>query len=176
MGEKPLPRELPVKPSVVEWGQLRFLLGNSPADALMPLYVAAYRAEDVSHVVCAAELAYDPAPLAAAGIALHVLAFADGAAPPDALVDQWIALLHTVFGPPGAPPPRPPTVAVHCSAGLGRAPVLVTIALIEYGMEPRDAIVFVRSAHRGAINAQQVLFFKSYRRRTKPAHSSCGLQ
>lgn len=36
-------------------------------------------------------------------------------------------------------------LAVHCVAGLGRAPVMVAIALIENGMEPLDAVSFIRS-------------------------------
>ncbi|KNE54486.1 hypothetical protein AMAG_00457 [Allomyces macrogynus ATCC 38327] len=46
----------------------------------------------------------------------------------------------------------PPTMAVHCVAGLGRAPVLIAVALIEYGMPPLEAIEYVRARRRGAFN------------------------
>ena len=35
-------------------------------------------------------------------------------------------------------------VAIHCVAGLGRAPVLVALALIEYGMKYEDAVDYIR--------------------------------
>jgi hypothetical protein len=50
----------------------------------------------------------------------------------------------------------PPQVAVHCVAGLGRAPCLVAIALVEQGMEALEAIQFVRQRRRGAINNKQL--------------------
>lgn len=59
------------------------------------------------------------------------------------------------------------TVAVHCVAGLGRAPVLVAIALIELGMAPLDAIEYIREKRRGAFNRPQITFLDSYKR--KPA-------
>ncbi len=37
-----------------------------------------------------------------------------------------------------------PCIAVHCVAGLGRAPVLVAIALIEAGMKYEDAVEMIR--------------------------------
>lgn len=35
-------------------------------------------------------------------------------------------------------------VAVHCVAGLGRAPVMVAIALIELGMKYEEAVETIR--------------------------------
>ncbi len=46
----------------------------------------------------------------------------------------------------------PGRIGVHCLAGLGRAPVLVAIALIHYGSSPENAIALVRRHRPGAIN------------------------
>lgn len=61
----------------------------------------------------------------------------DGGAPPVEIINKWLDVVQTTFhnapdssGPNGS---EGPTIAVHCVAGLGRAPVLVAIALIEYG-------------------------------------------
>lgn len=61
----------------------------------------------------------------------------DGGAPPLEIINKWLDVVRTTFhdapdssGPNGS---EGPTIAVHCVAGLGRAPVLVAIALIEYG-------------------------------------------
>lgn len=39
-----------------------------------------------------------------------------------------------------------------------RAPVLVAIALIEFGMEPLDAVEYVRRKRRGAFNKPQISY------------------
>lgn len=54
---------------------------------------------------------------------------------------------------------------MHCVAGLGRAPVLVAIALIELGMAPLDAIQFIRVKRRGSFNNAQITFLDGYKRR-----------
>lgn len=61
----------------------------------------------------------------------------DGAAPPPEIIQRWLEAVRSTFqnapdssGPNGS---EGPAIAVHCVAGLGRAPVLVAIALIEYG-------------------------------------------
>ena len=68
-----------------------------------------------------------------------------------------------------------PTIAVHCVAGLGRAPVLVAIALIEFAkMDPVDAAQLVRKHRRGAINNTQLDWLNRYQRRFKKGiASSC---
>ena len=59
------------------------------------------------------------------------------------------------------------TIGVHCVAGLGRAPVLVAVALIEAGLQPFEAINFIRKKRRGAINARQLKYLEGYRPKKK---------
>lgn len=55
------------------------------------------------------------------------------------LVDEWFEFLKSVFRE------DPDTcVAVHCVAGLGRAPVMVALALIELGLKYEDAVELIR--------------------------------
>uniref|UniRef100_A0A8C1EC01 Protein tyrosine phosphatase 4A3a n=1 Tax=Cyprinus carpio carpio TaxID=630221 RepID=A0A8C1EC01_CYPCA len=84
--------------------------------------------------------------------------FDDGAPPPSKVVEDWLSLLKRRFiEEPGC------CVAVHCVAGLGRAPVLVAVALIESGMKYEDAIQFIRQKRRGAINSKQLTYLEKYR-------------
>ena len=61
---------------------------------------------------------------------------------------------------------RKATIAIHCVAGLGRAPVLVAIALIESGKySALEAIEYVRSKRKGALNRRQLQYLSEYRKR-----------
>ena len=72
-----------------------------------------------------------------------------------------------------------PRVGVHCVAGLGRAPVLVAIALIEFElMDVLAAVEFIRSRRKGSFNTRQLRWLQMYeRRRKKPSglnlHECC---
>ncbi|KMQ91716.1 fun14 domain-containing protein 2 [Lasius niger] len=80
----------------------------------------------------------------------------------DKVVDEWFELLKNRFREsPDA------CVAVHCVAGLGRAPVLVAIALIELGLKFEDAVALIREKRRGAINAKQLTFLEKYRPKSR---------
>ena len=46
-------------------------------------------------------------------------------------------------------------IAVHCVAGLGRAPFLVALAIVYKGCKPQDAINLIRKNRRGALNPIQ---------------------
>jgi protein tyrosine phosphatase type 4A len=71
-----------------------------------------------------------------------------------------------------------PSIAVHCVAGLGRAPVLVAIALIEFAnMDPVDAVTLIRKHRRGAINEKQLSWLEQYRKNYKRAgQAACVIQ
>ncbi|XP_055401676.1 protein tyrosine phosphatase type IVA 3 isoform X1 [Bubalus kerabau] len=109
-------------------------------------------------VVRVCEVTYDKAPLEKDGITVVDWPFDDGAPPPGKVVEDWLSLLKNQFcDDPGS------CVAVHCVAGLGRAPVLVALALIESGMKYEDAIQFIRQKRRGAINSKQLTYLEKYR-------------
>jgi protein tyrosine phosphatase type 4A len=106
------------------------------------------------------------------------LVFDDGSAPPDQIIDRWLDICEKRFKKKQAAKDAQgnelnimysdPAIAVHCVAGLGRAPVLVAIALIEEGVEPLKAVNLIRDKRRGAINQKQLKYLEeSYRRRKK---------
>ena len=83
--------------------------------------------------------------------------FDDGAPPSNQIVDDWLRLVKIKFREdPGC------CIAVHCVAGLGRAPVLVTLALIEGGMKYEDALQCINQKWRGAFNSKQLLYLEKY--------------
>lgn len=55
------------------------------------------------------------------------------------VIDEWFEILkkRSKENPEAC-------IAVHCVAGLGRAPVLVALALIELGMKYEDAVELIR--------------------------------
>jgi len=55
------------------------------------------------------------------------------------LIEEWFELLRNQFRSDEGS-----CVAVHCVAGLGRAPVLVALALIELGLKYEDAVQLIR--------------------------------
>jgi protein tyrosine phosphatase type 4A len=138
-------------------------------------------------IVRACEPTYDKAPLAEAGIRVLEMPFQDGSPPPDSMIAHWLALVHEVFGPPGqkkdkeskkssrekdaasatavASASTPTSTKTHsiAVAGLGRAPVLVCIALMESGMSWMAAVELVRRKRRGALNITQLQYLETYK-------------
>lgn len=78
------------------------------------------------------------------------------------IVDEWLEILKTNFQE------KPEScVAVHCVAGLGRAPVLVSVALIELGIKYEAAVEMIREKRRGAINSRQLAYLEKYRPKSR---------
>jgi protein tyrosine phosphatase type 4A len=121
----------------------------------------------VKQVVRVCEPTYRTDKLKDEGIAVTELQFDDGTPPPPEIVDAWFSLLRAQFK--SDPESR---VAVHCVAGLGRAPVMVALALIELGLKYEDAVEMIRQKRRGAINAKQLAYLSSYKPKNRLALKS----
>ncbi|KAI3637052.1 hypothetical protein MIR68_004758 [Amoeboaphelidium protococcarum] len=178
--------------SYLSYGKLRFIINDCPSDNNIGEYIKEFKKNNVSDVVRVCERSYSSAPLDKEGISLHDLAFEDGGTPPAQVIKRWLELCRLRFGSfkstskttsdeeevrrnstdnlKGINPDSPPCIAVHCVAGLGRAPVLVAIALIEYGVDKLDAIDFIRKRRRGAFNSRQIQYIDSYKRQNAPAN------
>ena len=52
----------------------------------------------------------------------------------------------------GIAKPAEKRIAVHCVAGLGRAPFLVALAIVYKGCKPENAIKLIRNNRKGALN------------------------
>jgi protein tyrosine phosphatase type 4A len=130
---------------------------------------------------------YEASTMNASGINVLELPFSDGDPPPEQVVNSWLDIVEATFDTKKKKKKKkkmkkdktegdsvadnlldaPPAIAVHCVAGLGRAPVLVAIALLETGLSATDTIALIRKKRRGAINSRQLKFLESYNPRNK---------
>ncbi|XP_050740548.1 PRL-1 phosphatase-like [Eriocheir sinensis] len=149
-------------PSEIEYKNMRFLITDRPTDATMQSYIEELMKHGVHDVVRVCEPTYKTDELKKAGISVIDLVFDDGTFPPAEVVEEWLSHLRVRHREePGC------TIAVHCVAGLGRAPVLVAIALIELGQRYEDAVELIRQKRRGAINAKQLAYLEKYRPKSR---------
>uniref|UniRef100_A0A6U2B2A1 protein-tyrosine-phosphatase n=1 Tax=Hemiselmis andersenii TaxID=464988 RepID=A0A6U2B2A1_HEMAN len=156
--------------STVEKDGLKFVIFDAPNDSNLPGYITELTKENVGCVVRVCDSTYDKTKLESVGIAVNDWPFPDGDPPPDAIITNWLSLIKTTFEgdkKKGGGGGNKKCIGIHCVAGLGRAPVLVAIALIEKGVDPLDAVQLIRGRRRGAINAKQLSFLESYKRRSK---------
>ncbi|KAF9083514.1 Protein tyrosine phosphatase type IVA 1 [Mortierella sp. GBA35] len=152
--------------SPINVGDLSFLILDCPSDQSLPAYIPVFEEHNVTDLVRICEGSpYNTQPLTSIGIVVHDdMKFEDGTAPTKEIVARWLELNDEVFYE--SPTPGR-CIAVHCISGIGRAPVLVAISLVEAGMDPLDAIAYIRKARRGALNRVQIAFLDRYKKRKK---------
>jgi len=161
---------LPNPPSFLRYGSLQFVIMDAPTDDNLTTYIKELHQKAVRCVVRTCEPTYSEEPLLAAKMNVKDLPFPDGHPPSDDIIQQWLEVVNDE----NCRRHRP--VAVHCVAGLGRAPVLVAIALIEIsGIDPLKAISLIRNIRRGAINQKQYQYLKTYIRKSKHNCCSCAI-
>jgi len=149
-------------PSEISFKNMKFLITDRPTDATLHTFLEELKKRNVKDVVRVCEPTYRTDLLDQDGVHVHEMQFDDGSPPPQEIVEQWFELLRSRFSEDSSA-----CVAVHCVAGLGRAPVLVALALIELGMQYEDTVEQIRQQRRGAINAKQLAYLASYRPKSR---------
>jgi len=121
----------------------------------------------VKLLVRVCQCTYNEKPLQEAGIEVAEFFFEDGQLPSKEIIEQWLAKVDDFFegghnstsSSVGAnfddvrcDSDDEKRIAVHCVAGLGRAPLMVALAMIDHGCSPLNAIRLIREHRGGAIN------------------------
>ncbi|KAF9438308.1 Protein tyrosine phosphatase type IVA 1 [Entomortierella beljakovae] len=153
---------------------VRFLILDCPTDSTLPFYLSELKRNNVTDVVRCCEPTYRAETLQNERITVHDWPFRDGAVPPANIIKNWLQLVDTRIVKRRSASPSaseeeedltaPPTIAVHCVAGLGRAPILVAIAMVELGMANLDTVEFIRRRRRGCFNSNQIQYIDGYKR------------
>lgn len=143
----------------IEYCDHKFLIMDSPKEDTIDEYAKFLQINGVKYVIRLCEPTYPTETFKEAGIQIVEMPIQDGHAPSTSTVKSWIKLLAEIkeTGP----------IAVHCAAGLGRAPVMVAVAFIEDGMKPLDAIEFIREKRPCSFNNRQIDYLDKYQRISK---------
>jgi protein tyrosine phosphatase type 4A len=157
-GAKSSPTYYKPAPAEITFGPMRFLITERPSDLTMPQFIEECQKHNVKFVVRVCEPSYETRALNEQGIQVLDWEFSDGSPPPNEIRDKWLSLMKEGFKDnPGT------CIAVHCVAGLGRAPVMVAIALMEAGVKYEDTVEMIRKERRGALNTKQLQFLEKYK-------------
>ena len=105
--------------TLIKYKHLSFLIFDAPSENNLDIYIKDLEQNNVKHTVRACEPTYDKAIMASHGITVHDLAFPDGDAPPDSIINTWLRLVKDVLGQDMKIEAKT-TIGVHCVAGLGR--------------------------------------------------------
>ena len=143
------------KPDCVplEKNGLRFVLCRSPRNNCVSEFIQAWKELGVTHVVRVATPVYDKTPVEAAGIrVVDDFPFEDQGCPDAKTATGFVDFVRSVQ--PGA------VICVHCVAGMGRAPLMVGLALVRNGCSPDETVKYIREMRKGALNREQEQYLR----------------
>ncbi|XP_014443107.1 protein tyrosine phosphatase type IVA 1-like [Tupaia chinensis] len=153
-------------PVEVTYKNMIFLITHNRTNPTLNKFIEELKKYGITTIVRVCEATYDTL---VEKEDIHVLdwTFDDGAPSSNQSVDDWLSLVKIKFYEE-----QGCCIAVHCVSGLGRAPVLVALALIKDGMKYEDVVQFIRQKRRGtffffflwrAFNSKQLLYLEKYR-------------
>ena len=132
-----------------------FLITPSPTNESITNYIDILEKEKINLVIKATKDAlYDPEIYKMHNIDYIELDFDDGTIPSDIIIKKILKIIEKYN-----------YICVHCKAGLGRAPLLVTLMIMfEFNLKPEDAIIEVKKSVPKAFNSKQLNFLYNFKK------------
>ena len=128
----------------------KFYIGGTPNQNNLNSFIQKVKEHKIKHIVRLCDPSYDNKVFN--DVTIYDWQFKDGDVPSQDIIDKWKNLFK--INEP---------ILVHCVGGLGRAPTLVAIALIELNTTPYESVSLIRQTRPGAINTKQLQFILGYK-------------
>ncbi len=138
--------------TLIEHNQIPFYISESPSESNLNNFIKQLKEHKIKHIVRLCDPTYDKKDLDHE-VVIHDCKYADGDEPPSDVINKWIELIKSNKDP----------ILIHCMAGLGRAPTIVAIGLIELKMDSYKAVQLIRDKRPGSINSKQLKFLINYK-------------
>lgn len=141
--------------TLIECQQTLIYISEAPSKENLNNFIKQIKNNNIKHIVRLCDPTYDLNDLNDLNydVKIYDWKFTDGDNPPSDIIDKWKELLKLNVGP----------ILIHCMAGLGRAPSIAAIGLIELKIKPFDAIKLIRDKRPGSINSKQLSFIMNYK-------------
>jgi len=102
----------------------------------------------IQHLVRVCDCEYDKDIMLSCGVNVTDIPIKDGNVPTKNDIDKWMKIVN-----------ENKRIAIHCVSGLGRAPMLVAIAMIRMAkINSIDAITILREQIKGCLNTRQITY------------------
>ena len=138
--------------------QRNFIISSLPLGHEIDEYITLLQKNSINLVINLTELnSYKPEKIQNANIDYLHFPIQDGNVPTDEQIKKLITFLE-----------RYNSIAFHCAAGFGRAPLLLAISLIVlYNHKPIDIIERIRNVNPKAFNTIQIQYLYNFKRKKK---------
>lgn len=154
--------------------RINFIIMEEPTDDNIDEVIANFKRDRVKHLISLSENKLNNKDIFRKNdIKLHYLPIESGKYPSDSNKDYWLKLLKSYQDSPSVKTRAGSiSIAINCEAGLGRAPIMFAIALIEiYKLDVYNSIGLIRNSIPKAFNQYQLnKLFSNYESKTSSCH------
>jgi protein tyrosine phosphatase type 4A len=125
-----------------------FLVSNSPIDNDMNEFLSILHKNHINTVIRFCDKIYNEKNMINKDIHFYDMYIEDGLIPNDDAIKQFLDICS-----------KHKNIALHCKSGLGRAPTMLSIALIvKEKLDIMESITLIRNKIKGAFNTKQLNF------------------